>query len=121
MKNKLLPLVIISIVIFAACSKKSTPGKSETSTPPKPVATTYAGNVQALIQSKCTPCHVSSKGGFKTNFDVYASAVKFATAMVERIEKNPGERGFMPFKNPKLSPEDIAVFKKWVSDGSLEK
>lgn len=121
MKNNFLPLAFIAVVIFAACSKKSTPGKSETAIPPKPVATTYAGNVQALIQSKCTPCHIPSKGGFKTNFDDYTSAVKFATAMVERIEKNPGDRGFMPFKNPKLAPEEIAVFKKWVSDGSLEK
>jgi len=108
-------------MVIAACSKRTTAAKSETATPPKPVATTYAANVQALIQSKCSPCHVPSKGGRKTDFDNYASAVKFAAAMVERVEKNPTDRGFMPFKGTKLAPEEIAVFKKWVSDGLLEK
>jgi len=121
MKRSFLPLIALGILILAACSQKTTPSKTEATAPPKPVATTYAANVQSLIQSKCTPCHVPSKGGRKTDFDNYASAVKYATAMVERIEKNPADRGFMPFKNAKLAPEEIAVFKKWVSDGTPEK
>ena len=71
---------------------------------------------------KCSPCHLPSKGGFKTNFETYTSAAKYGAEMIVRIEHNPGERGFMPFKSPnKLTAEEIAVFKKWVSDGLVEK
>ena len=40
--------------------------------------------------------------------------------MLVRIQRNPGERGFMPFKHEKLPEVEIAVFKKWVDDGLLE-
>ena len=74
------------------------------------------------MQMKCTPCHLPSKGGFKTNFETYASAAKYGADMILRIERNPGEKGFMPFKSTtKLTAEEIAVFKKWVSDGMTEK
>ena len=124
MKKFILPVTVLGIIIFAACSPKATPAKTETTTvtPRKPNATTYTGAVQSLIQAKCTPCHLPSKGGNKANFETYATAQKFGEAMVKRIEMEPGTRGFMPFRSPtKLSAEDIAVFKKWVSDGSLEK
>ena len=127
MKKFILPFTVVGIVIFAACSQKTTPAKTETPTAtptaiPKPNATTYNGTVQALIQAKCAPCHVPSKGGNKANFDNYVSAQKFGADMIKRIELMPGTRGFMPFKSStQLSADDIAVFKKWVSDGSVEK
>jgi len=41
--------------------------------------------------------------------------------MLARVQLNPGERGFMPFKHEKLSAEEIVVIKKWVDQGLLEK
>ena len=127
MKKIFFAITFFAILLFAACAKKTSPAKTNddaktTAEPPKAKATTYVGAVQSLIQMKCAPCHLPSKGGNKASFEDYASAQKFAAEMVTRIEKNPGERGFMPFKNPnKLSADEIAVFKKWVSDGALEK
>ena len=40
--------------------------------------------------------------------------------MITRISLTPAEKGFMPFKNAKLSDDVIAVFKQWRSDGMLE-
>ena len=121
MKKIFFAITFFAILLFAACAKKTSPAKT-TAEPPKAKATTYVGAVQSLIQMKCAPCHLPSKGGNKASFEDYASAQKFAAEMVTRIEKNPAERGFMPFKNPnKLSADEIAVFKKWVSDGALEK
>ena len=109
MKKNILLLTLFIILIFAACSKKVVP-------------TTYAVNVLPLIQMKCAPCHVPSKGGNKTNFENFVIAQKFGAEMVSRIERNPGEKGFMPFRQPaKLTIEEIAIFKKWISDGFLEK
>ncbi len=120
MKKIFCILTLFVVLFFAACSKKSSPGK--TAEIPKVRATTYTDDVMPLIQMKCAPCHLPSKGGFKANFENYASAQKFGAEMVSRIERNPGEKGFMPFKQTnKLAAEEIAVFKKWVSDGLVEK
>ena len=83
--------------------------------------TTYAADVLPLIQLKCSPCHLRSKGGIKTNFENYKTAKKNGVAMLERIQLPDGKKKYMPLKNPRLSTEEIAVFKKWVDDGLLEK
>jgi uncharacterized membrane protein len=116
--------VIIAIVVFVACSPKTNPSSTTNNTTveePKPMATTYAAEVQPLILSKCTPCHVPSKGGNKAPLDNYENAKKFAAESLRRVELNPGDRGFMPFKHDKLSADEISLFKKWVADGTQEK
>jgi hypothetical protein len=119
MKKIFTILTLISITLFVACSKKSNPGKSVTEAP-KEKATTYTADIVPLLQAKCTPCHLPSKGGFKADFENYASAKKYGADMLTRVQLNPGERGFMPFKHTKLPEEEIAVFKKWVEQGLLE-
>ncbi|MBP6023089.1 c-type cytochrome [Ferruginibacter sp.] len=124
MKKILIIVTTLSIVFFGACSKKANPTKTDgttVETPAKPAATVYNSAVQSLIQAKCTPCHIPSKGGFKANLDGYDLSKKYIADIIARIEKNPGDKGFMPFKNPKLSAEEIGVFKKWLAEGLLEK
>ena len=132
MKRILSALTAFAIILFAACSKKSTPSKNVTETPketpkavvvetPKPTKVTYEGAVQPLIVAKCAPCHLPSKGGRKADFETFGNAVKYSADMVIRIQQSPSEQGFMPFKGAKLSADEIAVFKKWLSDGFLEK
>ena len=114
MKQFFFPLTILSLLLFAACSQHSTP----VTVVPK---VNYTADVFPLIQSKCSPCHLPSKGGFKANFEDFTNAQKFGTAMLSRIQMDPSVRGFMPFKNTKLTAEEINVFKNWVRDGLLEK
>jgi uncharacterized membrane protein len=125
MKKFFIASALMLFIVFVACSPKSTPTTTTTTTTepdaPKMMATTYSGEVQPLIQSKCTPCHLPSKGGNKANFENYESAKKYGADMVRRIELNPTDKGFMPFKHDKLSADEIAVFKKWVEDGMQEK
>lgn len=127
MKKLFIASAILVFVIFVACSHKTTPGTTmgtgttEQSDAPKMMATSYNGEVQPLIQSKCAPCHLPSKGGFKANFENYESAKKYGPDMVARVMLNPGDRGFMPMKHEKLSADEIAVFKKWVEAGMQEK
>jgi hypothetical protein len=83
--------------------------------------TTYMVDVLPLIQLKCGPCHLRSRGGVKANFENYKTAKKNGVAMLERIQLPDGKKKYMPLKNPRLSTEEIAVFKKWVDDGLLEK
>lgn len=82
---------------------------------------TYETNMTAVIMNNCTPCHIPSKGGNKRPYDNYANVKQDIDEIIRRIELNPGDRGFMPFKKSKLSDSTIAVFKQWKTDGMLEK
>ncbi len=118
MKKNVILATVLAIFVFAACSKKAHMSKTAAI---KPIPTSYTSAVQTLIQAKCAPCHIPSKGGNKLNLDSYDASKKNITYMIARVEKNPTDKGFMPFKNAKLSAEEIEVFKKWLADGLLEK
>lgn len=110
-----LACLIATAVVFYNChgSKKATASK--------PAPLTYQANLTPVIMANCTPCHIPSKGGNKKAYDNYANAKTDIDEMIRRIEMNPNDRGFMPFKHPKLSDSTVAVFKQWRSDGLLEK
>lgn len=105
----------ITAFVFSNCH---TAKKATTMEVPK---ATYATDVSAVIMSNCSPCHIPAKNGFKKPYDNYANVKADIDEIIRRIELNPGDRGFMPFKKTaKLSDSTIAVFKKWKDDGMLE-
>ena len=79
---------------------------------------TYSGKVVSIIQSNCYTCHSASAAlgnvvleGY-TNLKTYADNGK----LVGVIEHAPGYSP-MPQGGAKLGECDIAVIRKWVSDG----
>jgi uncharacterized membrane protein len=121
MKQFFLLLTLTTVIVFAACSKKANPAKTTASEAPKVKSVTYNADVMPLLQAKCSPCHIPSKGGNKANFENYESAKKYAVEILPRIQLNPGDRGFMPMRNPKLPEDEIAKLKQWIDQGLLEK
>lgn len=105
-----------AVLVFANCgSAKKTAGT--------PVAKlNYESNVQTVMAENCSPCHIPAKGGNKRPYDNFANVKSDIDEIIRRIELNPGERGFMPFRKAvKLSDSTIAVLKQWKADGLLEK
>lgn len=119
MKKYIVLVVIVAVVVVLPfCSPAK---KVATVPPPPPVAkTTYSNEVQTAVTAFCSPCHIPSKGGKKKPYDNYGNVKNDIDGIIQRIELHPGERGFMPFKNPRLSDSAIAVFKKWKEDGLTE-
>ena len=74
----------------------------------------------SMIQVKCPTFHLPTKNGNKANFENFDNIVRNTNSILIRIQKNPGERGFMPLRNLKLTNDELAVFIKWVNDGSLK-
>jgi len=103
---------ISSVVVFSNCSssKKAMAAKAVP-------AVTYEGNIQQLLIGNCSPCHFPAKGGNKLAFDNLETVKSNIDAIISRIERNPGEKGFMPFKRAKLSDSTIMLFKQWKADG----
>jgi hypothetical protein len=114
--KKLSVLLIISMVgFFQYCSSTKKTTSTATRTP-----LTYVANVQPTIIANCSPCHIPPKG-FKKALDSYDAAKTNIDDMLRRINLNPADKGFMPFKHPKLSDSVINVFVQWKGDGLLEK
>ena len=104
-------LCLLFVLIIFSCSRKS--AAAVASNKQAAHVTLYETSVKPLIAAKCAPCHFPAEGGKKKPLDNYDS-VKVVTAdIIRRIELNPGDKGFMPFRKPKLSADEIAVVKKW--------
>ena len=106
----------ISLLVFSNCS----PGKKAAGK--KIPKSTFVTNFSPLIMENCSPCHIPSKGGRKKSYDNYDNAKTDIDEMIRRIELNPGDKEFMPFKKTVRLPDTtIAKFRKWRDDGLLEK
>ena len=110
-----LAVIVAAIFLFSNCSSSK---KAMALAVPK---LNYETNLQAIVISNCSPCHIPAKGGNKKPYDNFASVKTDIDEIIRRIELAPTERGFMPFKHDKLNDSTIAVFKQWRIDGLLEK
>lgn len=109
--------VVAGISMLSNChSAKKTAAK--TSAPPIAAAVTYHSNMESVLAANCSPCHFPAKGGNKPPFDTYEAAKAKIDSMIARIELNPTDKGFMPFKRPKLSDSTINLFKQWRDSGT---
>ena len=115
MKKVFLPATVIALSIFLV----NCHGPKQAASVPV-AALTYEGDVKEVISQNCSPCHISTKGKMKP-YDNYANTSADIDEIIRRIQLNPGDRGFMPFKHPKLPDSTIAIFTKWKDQGRVEK
>jgi len=112
MKKLTVFALVATALVFQFChsAKKAT----------KAPVMTYNANVLPTMEATCSPCHIAGKGNKKT-LNNYAAAKENIDDMIRRIQLNPEDRGFMPFKHPKLPDSTIQVFVKWKETGMTEK
>lgn len=105
-------LAVSCVSFFSYCS-----GSKKATLPKEPVPTfTYSGNIEKIITDKCGPCHIKGKGN-KMPLDSFDMVKNNIDDIIRRIELNPGERGYMPFKKPKLTDSTINIIKTWKAEG----
>ncbi|HOZ69766.1 MAG TPA: hypothetical protein PLU11_04440 [Chitinophagaceae bacterium] len=111
-------LILLTAMAAMALVLSNCSGSKKLAATPK---LNFESNLKAVVMSECAPCHIPAKGGNKKPYDNYANVKTDIDEIIRRIEMNPGERGFMPFrKTTKLSDSTIALFKQWRADGVLE-
>lgn len=108
--------LVVTAFLFSYChsSKKAASKTMEAA------KSNYTSSIQTLIGANCSPCHIPAKGGNKKALDTYEAAKTNIDDIIRRIGLNPIDRGFMPFKKPRLSDSTIAVFRQWKTDGLME-
>ncbi|MEO7310890.1 MAG: hypothetical protein ABIX01_10870 [Chitinophagaceae bacterium] len=105
---------VIVMMIFQFCG----PRKNAQVAVPK---LTYEHDVQPLIATKCTPCHIPPRGN-KKPYATYDAAKEDIDEMIRRVQLNPTDRGFMPFKKMEKLPDSVIhVLVQWKADGLREK
>src|SRR5690349_20372908 len=114
MRKLFMVLLISGAMTLQFCSGTK---KATAVAPPK---MTYVANVQPIMTANCTPCHFPPRGN-KKPYDTYDNVKGDIDEIISRKQKNPTERGFMPFKPAKLPDSTIQVYVQWKADGLLEK
>ena len=113
-KFSILLIMLGVLVVFQYCSSSKKATSSNRS------AVTYAGNIQPIIQTSCSPCHIAGKGN-KKSLDNFSDAKSSVDDIITRVQKNPDEKGFMPARHPKLSDSTIQLFVAWKNSGLRDK
>jgi hypothetical protein len=114
MKKLFILLLLTAPFVLQFCSSsKKTAMKTE------PTKITYTANVKPLIQANCTPCHFPPNGRAHA-YDNYTAVNTDIDKIIDRVNRNPTDRGFMPMRHPKLSDSAINVLVQWKKDGLLE-
>ena len=85
-------LIVMMAVFFSYCHT------AKKAAAPAVAVVTYEKGIQPIIMSSCAPCHIPAKGGNKEAYDKYENVKKDIEGILHRVQLNPGEKGFMPFK-----------------------
>jgi mono/diheme cytochrome c family protein len=113
-KISIMFLLSAGVFFFQYCSS------SKKAASAKPETVTYQNHIAPVIQASCAPCHIEGKGK-KKPLDNYTAASGSVDEIIERIRKNPGEKGFMPAMHAKLSDSTINLFEQWKKNGLANK
>jgi mono/diheme cytochrome c family protein len=118
-KLSVLALLIVTAGLVQNCSHPKTATQQ-----PAPIVTaatgiTYKGNIEPLMVANCSPCHMPPKGN-KRPYNSYTAVKNDVDEILERIQKNPGERGFMPARHANLSDSTIQLVLQWKAAGLPE-
>jgi hypothetical protein len=112
MKKVLIPaLLFTTVVVFEFCNSSKKAQKTL-----KSPEITYASNVQNIVATNCSPCHVG-EGARQKRLDSYDAMKSNIDDIIRRVQLNPTDRGFMPFRHPKLPDSTIQVFVNWKNSG----
>lgn len=81
----------------------------------------YEIDIKPLMVRSCTPCHFPENGK-KKMLDTHDKVVSDIAEIIKRIELQPEEKGYMPFKSKRqaFSAEEVALLKTWVDQGMKE-
>ncbi len=119
--KRILLLLIFNLAAISSCTNVSEEDLiNET---PQPVLTTYNDDVKTIIDNNCVVCHsnppVNGAPISLTTFNDVKNAVMNSN-LTDRISRQAGETGAMPFGGPRLPQSLIDTIKKWEDDGLLE-
>ncbi len=120
MKKKYLLLFFVPIVFACQTNDIIIDPPAPENPLDKNVIVTFDKNIKPLLKITCSPCHFPG-GGRANTWDNYSKTKNLITGIIERVEKDPANNAFMPKGGSPLTTNQVAILKKWIDDGLLEK
>ena len=108
--NQRLQFIIVGFLAFLAC-ETNVEEDLNAALDCSQVEEYYTENVKPILESNCTACHSGSSPYGGLSLDTYTTvyyAIKSGDVL-DRIQREPNQPGFMPSGGQKLSIEDISV------------
>lgn len=112
--------LILTLILF--CCEYSSESDLIEQTEPSEIIT-YNTHVASIIDNNCVNCHsnpaVAGASVPMTNYE----EVKFVfenTDALNRMNRQPGESGFMPKYGVRLPQASIDLVEQWINEGFLE-
>ena len=116
MIKKILVLGVFSLSVVGCAMFKSSPSESKTE-----ASVTYTKDIQPIMAAKCSPCHFPETGKVD-RLHTYAAVRKHIDDIIYRIQLDPDNKRYMPFKQKKdaVSAAEINLFQQWKAEGFAE-
>jgi len=108
--NQRLQFIIVGFLAFLAC-ETNVEENLNAALDCSQVEEYYTENVKPILESNCTACHSGSSPSGSLFLDTYTTvyyAIK-SGEVLDRIQRESADPGFMPNGGQKLSVENISV------------
>ncbi|RMZ51369.1 hypothetical protein EB822_03480 [Flavobacteriaceae bacterium PRS1] len=119
MKNFILFVFTVSIIF--SCTNVSEDDLIDVIEPP--LVVTYNADIKIIIDNNCLNCHISPPiNGANIPLLIFENVKNGVenNNLINRISKQAGESGAMPFGGPRLPQNLIDLLIQWEADGLLE-
>jgi hypothetical protein len=120
-KNTTFLFIFILLVLFMGCENASESDLIEQVDPTENI--TYTIHISPIVNANCVACHSNPaiNGAYvpMTNYNQVKSVFENTNAL-DRMNRQPGESGFMPKWGTRLPQSSIDLVEQWMNEGYLE-
>ena len=121
MKTTPFLMVLSALTLIMSCENSSESDLIEQTDPTENI--TYSEHIKPIIDANCVACHSNPPvGGASvpmTNFEEVKLVFENTDAL-DRMNRQPGQSGFMPKYGARLPQASIDLVEQWMNEGYLE-
>ena len=119
---KINPFFLVALcLIISSCTNTSEKDLIEQIDPTEPI--TYSEHIKPVFDSNCINCHsspaINGAGVSLTTYNNVKNSIE-NTNLIDRINWQPGQGGFMPLGGTRLPQNLIDLIIQWQSEGFVE-
>jgi len=109
--KKIINVVLFPFILFSGCENNVEENSEDNPVDCTEVETYYTENVAPILESNCTGCHSGPTPTAGLSLDSYSNvraAIKTGDVL-DRVNRNSGDGGFMPNGGTKLSDANLEI------------
>ena len=109
--KKIINVVLFPFILFSGCENNVEENSEDNPADCTEVETYYTENVAPILESNCTGCHSGPTPTAGLSLDSYSNvraAIKTGDVL-DRVNRNSGDGGFMPNGGTKLSDTNLEI------------